>query len=652
MRLATKIFLSSAASLLVLSTLTLTMVRRRVTEGEEARIRATFRADLTRLWHELAVSSERASTVIAPQVAEMRAFLDDPRDNLLPYARDFRAWLVSEGGRMPRCEAVLIVGADGGTLAYDASPEVAPLALDRAIAPLAAQILETGKHADHVIAIGGRILDVRGMPIRRLEKDDYASAVVLGVLAVDRGWLENLLPRLPGQGYALLSGADPVEGTLPEEAQTSLAARAKAPGAGDFDVLGERYMTWTHEFPSPMTSAARLVLARSLDAAIAPLHALLQELAAAAGVVLLAALVAAWVFARRLAGPLAALARATRRVARGELDFEVAGRERRDEIGELAGAFDGMLAGLRDKERIKDTFGKYLAPAIVEDVLRNPAALALGGERRALTVYFSDIKGFTSLSEAMPPEELVRFLNTYLTAMTEAIGAAGGIVDKYIGDAVVAFWTRPFHAGNHALAACKAALANQRAVKELRATFDREDLRRLEVRIGLSSGEAVVGNIGSNQLRGYTAIGDIVNLGARLEGQNKAYGTGILISEATRKLAGDGIVACELDLIRVVGKHEAVRVFELVGLAGDVDAEEHLAIARFERALARYRGRDFEGAIRTLGEGDAQGVIAEPETTRKRTRRAREAALAERCRGYLAAPPPEGWDGVYEATSK
>jgi class 3 adenylate cyclase len=653
MRLGTKIFAASAGALLALSGLTLALVRDRVTRAEESRIRATLRADLDVLLRELSLVGERAGAVVDPQIAEMRVFLDDPRDNFVPFARDFRSWLAATSGRAPWCEAVLIAGQGGETLALDAEPRLARLRLEPSRFPPIAQVIDTARRAEYVSVIDGRAFDATILPIKRLDRDDFAAAAVVVLAAVDEGWLARVRPPVEGEGLVLAADGRVLDRTLPAplaqevvDCKTCLGEGELASAAG-----GERWLVFAHEFASPASPSARLILARSLDAELAPLRALMRDLAAAAAGLLLVVLLVAALFARRLAHPLASLARATRRIVAGDLDFKVDASSARDEIGELARAFDGMIDGLRERERIKETFGKYVAPAIVEDLLRNPQALALGGERRALTVYFSDIKGFTTLSESMPPEELVRFLNRYLTAMTEAISAAGGIVDKYIGDAVVAFWTRPFHEGNHALAACRAALANQRTVKEVRQTFEREDLRRLEIRIGLSTGEAVVGNIGSNQIRGYTAIGDIVNLGARLEGQNKSYGTGILISEATRALAGDGIVACELDLIRVVGKKQPVRVYELVGLAGEVETDELDAVARFERALARYRERRFEDALALLG-GAGEGASSEPETTRRRTRRAREAALAERCRACLAAPPPEGWDGVFEATSK
>ncbi|HPH02615.1 MAG TPA: CHASE2 domain-containing protein [Spirochaetota bacterium] len=219
----------------------------------------------------------------------------------------------------------------------------------------------------------------------------------------------------------------------------------------------------------------------------------------------------------------------------------------------------------REKKRIRGAFSRYVAPALVDQIILDPGMLRLGGEKRVCTVFFSDIAGFTTLSEGLSPEQLVEFLNTYLTEVTDIILAHGGMLDKYEGDAVMAVFGAPLLQPDHAERACRAALAVQARLSELRAAWLERGLPAFITRIGLNSGEMVVGNMGSRERFDYTVIGDAVNLGSRLEGANKQYGTYLMISQATRDLAGpERFVTRELDMIRVKGKAEPVRVFELI----------------------------------------------------------------------------------------
>jgi class 3 adenylate cyclase/CHASE2 domain-containing sensor protein len=219
----------------------------------------------------------------------------------------------------------------------------------------------------------------------------------------------------------------------------------------------------------------------------------------------------------------------------------------------------------REKKRIRGAFSRYVAPALVDQIMHDPAMLRLGGEKRVCTVFFSDIAGFTNLSEGLSPEQLVEFLNTYLTEVTDIILAQGGMLDKYEGDAVMAVFGAPLKQPDHAERACRAALAVQARLTELRSAWKQRGLPAFITRIGLNSGDMVVGNMGSRERFDYTVIGDAVNLGSRLESANKQYGTYLMISEATREMAGpEKFVTRELDMIRVKGKAEPVRVYELI----------------------------------------------------------------------------------------
>jgi adenylate cyclase len=241
----------------------------------------------------------------------------------------------------------------------------------------------------------------------------------------------------------------------------------------------------------------------------------------------------------------------------------------RDEVGELALSFNRMVEELRTRERIKDTFGKFVDPRIVTRLIGSGAEQA---ERRTLTVFFSDIKGFSGISEQLTASAVVNLLNSYFGTVAEVIHAHRGFIDKYIGDAVMAFWVSPFSAGDdHASDACLAALAQQEAITLLRAQLSeitgmRRDPPELAIRMGIATGEAVVGTIGSDSSRSYTVIGDTVNLASRLESINKIYSTSLILSEETYRMAQQIIEARELDLITVAGKTEPVRIYEAMAV--------------------------------------------------------------------------------------
>jgi adenylate cyclase len=368
-------------------------------------------------------------------------------------------------------------------------------------------------------------------------------------------------------------------------------------------------------------------------------NVLLTGIAAVAGLLLAAAIV------RGLVRPVRDLVSATQEVERGNLQAEIAIRTR-DEIGQLARSFNHMLGEMRVKERIKTTFGQYVDPRIVETLLGTPDALASEGGRQDCTVYFSDIAGFTPLAELLTPGAVLRLINAYFTEMSEPIRRNQGIIDKYIGDAIMAFWAPPFtEPADHARLACLCALAQrerlaafQQRLPEL--TGLRRSVPPLEMRIGIASGDVVVGNVGSEASKNYTVIGDTVNLAARLEALNKQYGTRTLIAATTEALARDAIETREIDLVAVAGKSEPIRIFELLAAKGELAADAAARRDRFEAALEAYRVRDwataragFEACTQQHDDPPAQMFLGR---------------LDE-----LAADPPGGdWDGVWRAPAK
>ena len=317
-----------------------------------------------------------------------------------------------------------------------------------------------------------------------------------------------------------------------------------------------------------------------------------------------------------------------------------------DEIGTLAASFNHMIGGLKQKESIQNTFGKYVDPRIVKTLIENDS-FAHAGEKRRMTVFFSDLQGFTSLCERLPPEMVVRFLNHYFTVMSQPIREEHGIIDKYIGDSVMAFWGPPFvEEALHPLAACRAAVAQIRRMESFRRELPGlipgipADLN-IHTRIGISTGEVTVGNIGSDASKGYTVVGDTVNLAARLESASKQYGTHIIISEDTWKVAHQALDTRELDKIRVVGKNEPVRIFEVIGLQGEASSEQREFAGMYEAALQDFRG----GSLALAREGFTACLARLPADKSAQVFLDR-IALLER------AGLPSGWDGVWTLKDK
>jgi adenylate cyclase len=311
---------------------------------------------------------------------------------------------------------------------------------------------------------------------------------------------------------------------------------------------------------------------------------------ATSAAVLAASLIGIFWFARRASRPLVALQREAHNVGRLELAPADPPLSHIREIRELGNAMALMKTNLR-------SFRKYVPADLVGDLVRSGREATLGGERITATIYFSDIADFTPVAEQLRPEDIVEHLGAYLQAMSDGVARHGGTVDKYIGDAVMAFWNAPRPNPAHAADACRAALANQRRLDQLNEQWLAAGRPVFRTRIGLHTGPVVVGNIGSEQRMNYTVIGDTVNLASRLESLNKLYGTRILISETTRDAAGDAICARPVDRANIKGKTSAVTVYELLGEAGAETAEQAELRRLTEEAFARYQRGDYAGAI-------------------------------------------------------
>jgi len=300
-----------------------------------------------------------------------------------------------------------------------------------------------------------------------------------------------------------------------------------------------------------------------------------------------------------------------------------------------------QLTEERQKRWIRNVFQHYLSPEVVSEVLEQPDLLGLRGKVQEVTVFFSDLANFTSIAERLPPEELTGLLNDYLTPMTNIIQAHGGCLDKYEGDLIMSFFGAPVQYPDHARRACWAALENQARLAELREEFRARGRPLLYARIGLATGPVRVGNMGSEMRFDYTVMGDHANLASRLEGVNKLYRTSILASESTRREAGDSICVRELDLIRVIGRAEPVRIYEVLAKAGELDASWEPVLAATAEGLRWYRERRWGEAAERF-----QKVLDLRPTDGP------AAVLLARCREFLAQPPAADWDGVYAAREK
>ena len=297
-------------------------------------------------------------------------------------------------------------------------------------------------------------------------------------------------------------------------------------------------------------------------------------------------------------------------------------------------AFKYFVEEKRSRQ-IKAAFQHYVSPTVVNEILKKPDQLALGGEKRKLTVLFSDIRSFTTLSETLPAEKLTRLLNFYLTTMTDCVFEHAGMLDKYIGDELMALFGAPLKTEYHALDACLTALDMIKKLDFVRQAWAKENVSKLNIGIGIHTGEMIVGNMGSERIFDYTVIGDSVNLGARLEGTNKVYGTHIIISEDVYHQVQKKLICREMDIIRVRGKQKPIRIYEVMEEA--VSHKQRDLLEQFQKGLSFYRNAQWKEAIHIFEQFPEDGPSK---------------AFLTRCQLYAQNPPPSNWDGVFTMTEK
>jgi len=448
------------------------------------------------------------------------------------------------------------------------------------VSDLRQRVVVAGKESDElIVAARQHINEQIADPL------DFNDNVALARLDVRIEWLQEERHRYEAILAKLLAAAE---------------ADDKAQAKGQLEELDD----WRDDFDRKI-DAARSEMRRLAGAAIVGTRAYQQRtveisLVLLAIAVLLGITIAAAV-TLGLVRPVRRLLDGTAAVEDGALDTIIPITSR-DEIGRLTRSFNSMVGELRLKAQIRETFGKYVDPRIVAGLIDRPELTDVKGSRREMTILFCDMKGFTSFSEGMTPAGLVNVLNRYMTVMSEPISRNKGIIDKYIGDGIMAYWGPPFtEADEQARLACLAALDQLGGLAAFRAELPelvgmKRGLPEIDIRIGIATGDVVAGSIGSEQTRNYTVIGDAVNLASRLEGANKTYGTHTLISEATDRLAADAVETREIDSVLVVGKTEPQRIFELLGRKGEVARERLELRDTFVEALAAYRLGAWEDA--------------------------------------------------------
>jgi class 3 adenylate cyclase len=442
--------------------------------------------------------------------------------------------------------------------------------------------------------------------------------------------LNDLLGRLNTENNTLLDELDAKD--FPSARKTMLRAEALR---DDFNTRIEGIRA---DMLAQVGASAKTVMGAQHRAII--VSAIVTAIAAVLGFVF------AMLVGSGITRPVMRLLEGTREVEAGRLDGAIT-ITTQDEIGQLSAAFNRMIETLRHNQRVRETFGRYINPRIAEGLLEQPALAATEGQRRVMTVMFCDMKGFTTLSEGVTPRGLVKIMNLYLSTMSAPVQAHRGIIDKYIGDAIMAYWGAPFVEETE-----QTGLAALAAIDMIgRIAQLRKDLPELlgvraipadcDIRIGIATGEVLVGSIGSEFMMSYTVLGDTVNLASRLEGANKVYGSRSLVSEATAASCADTIELREIDQLVVVGQTQPQTVFEILGKTGEMTPAQTELLQHYAVGLAAYRQRRWDDAERAF----AAALDAVPGD-------GPSMAFKARVEAFRQTPPAADWDGAWHLEHK
>jgi adenylate cyclase len=556
----------------------------------------------------------------------------------------------SPGGTL--LEAALVRRADG----LVANPTEDPRFRTAVSAPFYGRTIWTDLHwpvTDADLPLEKRRLEVAALKAIEDRAGDFLGVLRVGLLTeqVDELTRRESAERAPhlvfisdeeGRLVSRLTGADQLReesdgislrvdpGAEPPEVRLALASPMVRAGpamtSGSFDSGGRRFLATFR--PLERTQGWRLGIVVPEDYYLGNYVTTRNRTLAAAAFILAGVLFLGAVSVRAMGRGLGRIVQATGRMA----SFDFAPSEPRATFRDV----EDVMRSLELAKTALRALGRYVPVDLVRELYRTGREPMLGGETAEVTMMFTDVKDFTSLSESLTPDELARLLGLYLQAMTEAVHEADGVIDKYVGDAVMAVWNAVRPCADHAEKACRAALACRQATRRLYESPAWGGRPALLTRFGLHVGKVMVGHFGAPERMSFTVLGDGVNLASRLEGLNKQYGTTILVSEAVRVAAGSGFAFRLLDKVAVKGRREGVLVYELLGEAAPLVASAGV-VAAYEQALEACWRRDFDAALALLESqsDDAPSRI-----------------LAERCRIFRTAPPPPGWNGIHVATEK
>jgi adenylate cyclase len=481
-----------------------------------------------------------------------------------------RSALESLRDRIEADHITLIDAADGETVIGDTDH-----GQDEGAAYPLARLIEDAEEQDELTAFGHA---VRSGELYRVVVTPLLAPAPIAWFGIGFRIDDALAERLRSMTLAQVSFVRNRSGGPPELLATALApghaallpaalesARAGAAPWGRLRLGRDRFVT--RVVPLDPDEGIDVILQRSLDEALRPFQPLRTVLLAVSGIGLMLTVAGGVALARRVSRPVRTLVQSARKIEAGDFAHRVR-VEQEDEMGVLARAFNGMAGGLEERDRVRSLLGKVVSPDIANELLRS-REVELGGELRELTVLFSDLRDFTALSEGRPPQAVVQQLNLYFTRMSEVIERAGGVIDKYVGDAIMALFGAPVKQPDHAGKALRVAVEMSAALDELNARFRQMDLPELDMGVGLHTAVVVAGNMGSPHRLNYTVMGDGVNLAARLEQltKDKAYSTRVIASEATVRHGGERFRTRSLGAVRVKGKAEAVSIYAIDGFA-------------------------------------------------------------------------------------
>jgi adenylate cyclase len=476
-------------------------------------------------------------------------------------------------------------------------------------------------------------------------RNEFHGAVVCGK-RIDENTLA-IIEGITGTELALYSAGEVQASTLIPQKNQKLNALLqsdrfnKAGSIGELNLDDEVFLSMRFPIlPDIALEEGGFIVLSSFTRAITFLSRLRFTFLLVGGIILVVAVIISFILARGITKPVKQLAHAAKDIGTGNLDTKV-DIHTGDEIENLGKAFNDMVKGLKERDFIKRTFERYVSPKVAEEIIKNPDMVRLGGQKKTVTIFFTDIGNFTTLSENLTPEEVVTHLNQYFEGMTNAILEFDGTINQFQGDAIFAFWGAPINQSDHALRACRSALKCRDFLQDLEKKWIAEGLSARTYRFGLNTGEVIVGNVGSSSRFEYTLIGDDVNLASRLEAANKYYGTQIFISDQTHDLIKDQLIAREVDLIRVVGRSKPVRVYELVAEKDNLDTAKAEILVRFGAGLNAFRNRQWDSAVSQF----EQALAVDPQDMPS-------SVYVQRCHEYQKTPPPEDWDGVHELQAK